>query len=468
MAGIGWRLEKLIDRDSLGSMIGAFLTGVAVTSGPWLLTTAVLVFIRISAVSSGLASVNDAERVITIVYGLVIVLSAPIDIVFSRYAADRVYEKRRDQISGPLHTVLAMSLAIFTVLGAVAMKVAGVPLGLAVPGTVLAAIVGAQWLLLSVAGGLSSPGIILRAFAFGAPASVIAALILSQPGMLGATGYLYGYGAGQLITLGLLLWGTLRALPAEEDPGASIVPALRDYWLLSAAAFAFHAGLWIDKLAVYLIAGGTAASSYAATAAVSWLSVVPACAYLFVAIETSFARRFRNYYAALHTGASLTQLEKLSSDLSDEVGRTLRGTALVQACVTLVCLVAAPTVATKLALSTEGPATLMWLLLGAGLQVIAVSTTLLLYYFDFRREAFFGAIVQLIANGAFTFAAGSSSMLTGAGYAAACGLTCVISIVLLRRRMAGLLERTFQSQPYATEDYADGQPHLAWSRPPSA
>lgn len=467
MAGIGWRLEKLIDRDSLGSMLGAFLTGVAVTSGPWLLTTAVLVLMRISAVGSGSIAVNEAERVITIVYAIVIVLSAPIDIVFSRYAADRVYERRRDQIGGPLHAVLAISLCAFTVLGGVAMAVADVPLALAVPGTVLAAIVGAQWLLLSVAGGLSSPGIILRAFAAGAPASVLAAIGFSRIPAIGATGYLYGYGAGQLITLGLLLWGTLRALPAEEDPEASIKPALRDYWLLSAAAFAFHAGLWVDKLAVYLQSGGDAAAQYAATAAVSWLSVVPAAAYLFVQIETVFARRFRAYYSALHTGASLAELERLARDLSLEVFRVLRGTAAIQACVTLVCLAAAPSVNGALHLSLTGPGPLMWLLLGAGLQVIAVSTTLLLYYFDFRREAFVGALAQLVANGLFTLAAGSHPALLGAGYAAACALTCAISIVLLKKRMSGLLERTFQSQPYASEDFAD-QPHLTWSRPPSA
>ena len=42
MAGIGWKLQRLIDRGSLAGTIGAYLTGVAVTSAPWLLTTAVL------------------------------------------------------------------------------------------------------------------------------------------------------------------------------------------------------------------------------------------------------------------------------------------------------------------------------------------------------------------------------------------------------------------------------------------
>jgi uncharacterized membrane protein len=453
MAGIGWRLEKMIDRDTLGSQLGAFLTGVAVTSGPWLLTTVVLVLMRFSAVSAGIAGVADVEKVITVVYATVIVLSAPLDIVLSRYASDRVYENRRDQIAAPLRTLVAICLVAFAVVGGLAMYLIGVPLALAIPGTILAAVVGAQWLLLSAAGGLSSPGIILRAFAFGAPVSVIGVIVLCRPDALGNIGYLYGYGAGQLVTLTLLLWGTMRALPAEEDERASIVPAFVEYWILSAAALAFHAGLWVDKLMIYLTGGGHVASVYAATAALAWLSVVPACAYLFVTIETVFHRRFKAYYAALHTGASLAELERLAADLRVQVGKTLRGTATIQLCVTLVCLPAAPAIVEALSLSNDG-GTMRWLLIGAGLQVIAVSTTLLLYYFDFRRDAFAAAITQLVANGLFTALIGAPSQWSGAGYAAACALTCAVSIGLLFRRLDGLLERTFQSQPYASEDYA--------------
>src|SRR5688500_15614106 len=126
MAGIGWRLEKLIDRDSLGSTLGAMLTGVAVTSGPWLLTTLVLVLMRISSISSGAGGAADGERVITIVYAIVIVLAAPIDIVLSRFAADRVYEGKREQIAAPLRRMVTICLLGFTAVGAIAMVVGGV------------------------------------------------------------------------------------------------------------------------------------------------------------------------------------------------------------------------------------------------------------------------------------------------------------------------------------------------------
>ena len=453
MAGIGWRLEKLIDRDSLGSTLGALLTGVAVTSGPWLLTTMVLVLMRLGAVGTDAVGAAAGERVITIVYGIVIVLAAPIDIVLSRYASDRVYEGKREQIAAPLRRITSFCLVLFTVVGGLAMLAGGVRWELAVPGTILAGVVGSQWLLLSAAGGMSSPGIILRAFGFGAPVSVIGAFALSQPGALGSLGYLYGYGAGQLVTLTLLLWGTMRALPEEEDEDARILPAFVTYWLLAAAALAFHAGLWVDKLIVYLLGGADLASSYAATAAVAWLSVVPACAFLFVAIETVFHRRFSGYYSALEQGASLPVLEDLARDVRIEVWRTLRGTAAVQLCVTLVCLAAMPWIMRHLGLASKE--TLLWLLLGAGLQVVAMATTLLLYYFDFRREALVGAVIQLVANGAFTALVGAPSPHLGAGYAVACALACGVAMWLLRRSMAGLLERTFQSQPYSSEDYDD-------------
>lgn len=421
------------------------ITGVAVTSGPWLLTTALLVLMRVSAVAAGVTTVTAAERVITVVYAVVIVLSAPIDIVLTRFSADCVYERRRDRIAAPLCRVLAFGIAAFAGVGAAAMAICGAPLELALPGTILAAIVGAQWLLVSAAGGLSSPGIILRAFAVGAPASLLVWVAMT-PMSLGPAAYLYGFGVGQVVTLGFLLWGTLRALPSEEDDQASMVDAARMYWMMAAAAFAFNAGLWTDKLCVLVLEGGSVASQYAALAAVAWLSVIPACAYLFVHVETNFHRQFHGFYQSIHDGASLRELETRAASLHREVTRTLGGTAAVQATVTLVCLAVAPSVESWLGLTGTSSGTIEWLFLGAGLQVVAVSATLLLYYFDFRREALIAALTQLGTNTGFTIALGVFNVGLGAGYAAACAVTSVVSMALLLSSMPGLLPRTFRSQ----------------------
>jgi uncharacterized membrane protein len=445
MAGIGWKLEALIDRDSPGSTLGVFLTGAAVTSGPWLLTTLVLVLMQLGAASGGVAMV-EAQGVITVVYASVIVIGAPVDIVLSRYTADRVYQDRSDQIAAPLRRTLAGCLVGFTVLGPALMWLAGAPRAMILPGTVLTAIVAGQWLLLSAAGGLSSPGLILRAFALGSAVCLAGALLLSRADVLGAAGYLYGFGAGQLVTFAVLLWGTLRALPPDEDEGARILPAFRDYWLLGVAAFASHASLWIDKVMVLVLAGGAAAAGYATMAAVAWLSVVPACAYLFVMIETVFYRRFEAFYAALARGVSLPELDARADALRVEVDRVLLGVVGVQGVVCVISLAAAPRIVDGLGL-TGGVELLCWLIAGAMLQVIALTATLLLYYFDVRGGALATASTQLVAAAVLTWVVGP-----GVGYALACALACALGIPLLRRRMRGLVGHTFTSQPFPAEE----------------
>ena len=60
------------------------------------------------------------------------------------------------------------------------------PLSLALVGAPLTTVIGAQWLMLSVGGGMSSPAVVLRAFGVGAPLSLIGALALERGAGLGA------------------------------------------------------------------------------------------------------------------------------------------------------------------------------------------------------------------------------------------------------------------------------------------
>src|SRR5690606_21045281 len=161
--------------------------------------------------------------------------------------------------------------------------------------------------------------------------------------------------------------------------------------------------------------------------------------------------RFQAFSAALHDGASLGELERLSIEVREEVVRTLRGTAAVPIGVTLICLVALPIVVPALPLDDDGARTFACLMRGAPPQGLSLSATLLLYYFDFRAEAFVGAAVQLFTNGIFTATVALGGGQAGIGYAIACALSCAASIALLQRRMRGLLERTFQEQPYSSE-----------------
>lgn len=447
MAGIGWKLQRLIDRGSLAGTIGAYLTGVAVTSAPWLLTTLVLTSLRVVARRSG-TDFAVVERFLTVLYAVTVILSAPVHVVVSRYTADRLYDHHVEKIGAPLRRATAGILVGFALCGVLLVVLMKLPLGLAVVGAPLTAIIGAQWLMLSVGGGMTSPLIVLRAFGIGAPLGLGAAWALDTTFGFGPAGYLYGFAAGQLATLTILVQGVARAVPGEADESARLAPAFREYRLLALSALAYYVSIWADKIVVYLVQGGTAATFYAAIAAVAWFSVIPAFAWIYVQIETSFYRRFRAFYADIEIGAPLRRLQKGAEEISIEARRILRGAGVVQASASGIAIAAAPLLVHAVGLSPNATPLFRLNAIGAAAQMITLLEVLLLYYFDLRRDALVISAGLLTSSVSLTALALALGWLPVLGYVAACAGTSILGAVLVRRRLSTLVLDTFASQPF--------------------
>jgi uncharacterized membrane protein len=451
MAGIGWRLQKMIDRGSLASTAGAYLTGVAVTSAPWLLTSAVLMSLRVTARADGSPSFLLIEKIVTLVYAVTVISSAPIHVVVSRYTADRLYDKRLDSIGAPLWRALSATLLLFLAVGIALALALHLPPGLAITAVLLTVVVGAEWLLLSVGGGLASPGVVLRAFCAGIPLGLVASLWLYRGLGLGPVGYLTGFGLGQLVTVTMLLRGITRAIPVETDEGARLLPAFGEYWMLALSSFVYYLSIWTDKALAWLLGGRDSASLYSAISAIAWFTVVPAFGWIYVQIETIFYRRFRAFYGGLGGGkANLPRLRERARLLTDEAARVLRGAAVVQATVLLLALLAAPQVVRLAGLPESAAWPFRLAALGAALQLMSLLEILLLYYFDLRREALAISGVLLFAELGFITAAHLLGAPLTAGYALASVTAAGAGLWLVRGRLATLVADTFQAQPFGS------------------
>ena len=447
MAGIGWKLQRLIDRGSLAGTIGAYLTGVAVTSAPWLLTTAVLTSLRVAARHAG-QDFLIVERFLTVVYAVTVVLSAPIHVVVSRATADRLYDHHVEKIAAPLRRATALTIFGFALVGVVLVVAMRLPLGLALVGAPLTALIGAQWLLLAVGGGMTAPTVVLRAFGLGAPVSLCAALLLERWAGLGADGYLYGFALGQLVTLAVLIHGVARAVPGPSDESARLRPAFVEYRILALSALAYYLSIWADKVVVYLVMGGDAAAFYAAIAALAWFSVIPAFAWIYVQVETTFYQRFRNFYTELEAGAPLRELRQHAEMISVEAKHILRGAAAVQVAATALVIAAAPRIVAIVGLSPDARPLFRLAALGAGMQVFSLLEVLLLTYFDLRRDAMVICGCLLIGVTGLTVACSALGWPPVIGHLVACTISSLLGLVLVRRRLQTLVLDTFQSQPF--------------------
>jgi polysaccharide biosynthesis protein PelG len=454
MAGIGWKLERMIDRDSLSGTAAAYLTGVGVTSAPWLFTTVALVAMHLLARDhAGEGDFPGVERIVTVIYAVTLVLSAPVHVVLSRYTADRLYERRPAAIAASLRCALAATMLGFLVVGLLTMMGFAAPPALACAVPLLAVLVGGQWLLLGVGGGLCSPAVVLRAFGAGTVVSIAGSLALERVADLGARGFLYGFAAGQAVTMMGMLIGVLRALPQTDDvdPSTRLWPAFREYRLLAAAAFLFQLSVWADKLVIWLLAGRAQAMIYASTAALVWFSVIPAFAWIYVEVETAFYRKFRAFYAALEGGAGLGELEIGAAELHREIIRVLRGAAAIQILITALALAASGRLVAAIGLPPEAVMPFRLCALGAAPQVVTLLGMLLLYYFDLRHDAFLVATTQLTACATVTAGAWALGMPAGVGFVAASVLSAAIVVRLVSHRLQNLVIDTFQSQPYNAE-----------------
>ena len=447
MAGIGWKLQRMIDHGSLAGTIAAYLTGVAVTSAPWLLTTAVLTSLRVVS-RHATGEFQGVERFLTVVYAVTVVLSAPVHVVVSRYTADRLYDHRVDRIAAPLRRAAALTVLGFAGIGTMLAIALRLPLSLALVGAPLTAVIGAQWLMLSVGGGMISPVVLLRAFCIGAPLSLFAALVVERAAPAGGAGYLFGFAGGQLITLALLVRGVARALPGAVDDSARLWPAFIEYKLLALSAFAYYVSIWADKVVVYVVMGADAAAFYAAIAAVAWFSVIPAFAWIYVQVETAFYQRFRNFYVELEAGAPLRELKQHAESISIEAKRILRGAAAVQLAATALAIAAAPRIVAAVALSPDAVPLFRVAALGAGLQVFSLLEVLLLTYFDLRRDALLICGCLFVGVIAFTSVCAAIGWPPVVGHLVACAISSMLGLALVRRRLETLVLDTFQSQPF--------------------
>ena len=436
----------MLERGTLGGAAQAYLHGLVATATPWLLTVAFLGGLRL--LFHNQSELVRIEQAVTLIYALTIVLSAPVQVVLSRYVADRIYEGRLDQIGAPITHALTAALGIAPLVGVALMFGLALPMPLAVRGVALTAVVTAQWLLLAVAAGMWAPSTLLGAYGLGMLAGVLSAVLFASVAAPAAIAYVDAFLIGQVVTVLLLLRALFRALPSTSDESARLLPAFAEYWALAVAALAGHGAIWADKVLIWATLGSHAALTYSAVTSSAWFSVIPAATLLFVRVETRFYARFSAFYEELLDGATPAELRRGVAWLGAEVRELLSEVALVQVGVTLTGLAAAPQLLAVFGLPPQMRADLRLLLVGAALQQIMLCSLLLLYYFDRRGAALELALVGLVANLTATGVCVALHRPPAWGNLIGAGIAAGLGLLQTRRAIRQLLVDTFQSQPY--------------------
>lgn len=455
MAGIGFELQKAVREESyLGAIRGYFYAAV-ISSGPWLIS---VVALSLLAVFSTPFLSQEATALfaatITHTFAVSLITTGVIQMVVTRYLADEMYLQRTESLAPTFVAVLALSSGAQFVVINVCLTFTELPLGYRLPATSLYVAVSGIWVAMIFLSAARDYVSIVAAFGIGYLTSFAVALALGA--RYGISAYLWGFAAGQLVLLGLLVWRVLAEFELKESFKLDFVGHFRRYPSLIAIGFVYNLALWIDKIVFWVSPRQVNAGSflgvfpiYDTSFFVASLVIMPSLAVFIVSIETDFYLNYKRFYEVIQYKLSLGELFAAKRGMMESLRRSYLTLFKIQSLTTLIAATLLTPVLARAFDIPEGYLPLFRLLMvGMSVQVFLLLTVLILLYLDLRGSAVIVCCAFLATNLAFTLVTvplGYS--LYGYGFLASSVVSVIVAVALLMNRFRNLEYLTFARQP---------------------
>ncbi|WP_303679071.1 exopolysaccharide Pel transporter PelG [Ralstonia mannitolilytica] len=214
MAGIGFELRKMLKRDSLLGLLRAYTYAGIISSGPWILSIVGILLIGILSLPFVIPGslITQFQVSVTYLIAVSLILTGPLQLAFTRFTSDRLFEKRDDLILPNYHavslvmTLVAGGLGLLVILFAFPQQSAIYRLLMLAGFVVMANI----WIAVIFLSGMKQYKAIVWIFLLGYTLTVLLALLFNR---LGLEGLLLGFVTGQLcllIGMGALIYRNFR------------------------------------------------------------------------------------------------------------------------------------------------------------------------------------------------------------------------------------------------------------------
>ena len=125
MAGIGFELRHMLRKNTLLSLVQAYAYASVIGSGPWVFSIVGILLIGIFSASMVVPSflVTQFQTSVTYLVASSLILTGLVQLAFTRFISDRLFEKQQDLVLPNLHGLLLVVLLVAGVLGSLALFV---------------------------------------------------------------------------------------------------------------------------------------------------------------------------------------------------------------------------------------------------------------------------------------------------------------------------------------------------------
>ncbi len=455
MAGIGFELRKYLDGDSFTGSLKAYGFAGLISAGPWVLSILGVMLIGLVALSQKVSGqeIKQFTTSITWIMGASLVLTGLLQLVFTRYIADRLYEGREIIVNSNLLGAVFLTSVVSGVIGLL-LALTLFHESFAYELLMIANFVTLSnvWIVVIFVAGLKRFKLILYSFAVGYGATVILS-ILALP--WGLPGLLAGFLAGHALLLFLMLAVVIPEYPVGEIVRLDFLKRDQIFPILIFIGFFYNLGIWMDKLIFWLypatseaIIGPLRTSMiYDLPIFLAYLSIIPGMAVFLLRIETDFAEAYEGFFTAVRGNASLQEIEKLGNEMVVAVREGLFQIIRVQGITVLVLYLLGPQIVSWLGISEKYVHLYYVDLVGVAAQVLMLAVLNVSFYLDRLKDALLLCASLLVTNTLFTWITIMlGPVYYGYGFGLSMTITAFIGIWRLSVEMDNIEFRTFMRE----------------------
>jgi uncharacterized membrane protein len=455
MAGVGFSLRKLHRDDGYTGLLKLYGAAGLISSGPWLLSIMTLLLIGMlgSALVPDPAMLVRFQVSVTWLFAGSLILTGPLQLMFTRFIADRDYLGERDLTVPNLFGALA-----FTSVTTAAVALALSPL-FSQESLFLKLLLGMGlvtlsdiWIVIVVLTGLRAHDKVLLSFVLGYAVTLGATLVLAR---FGEVGMLSGFVVGQATLLFAGVAMIVRSMPSRTPASFRFLRRKSMFLELGLVGVLYNIGVWVDKWMFWsnpetsrAVLGPLRSSEvYDLPIFLGYLTLVPGMAVFLVRVETDFAESHASFYGAVRHGASLRKIQQLCNEMTDSARRAVMGIMKVQSASFVVAVCLGPWLLELFGISVLHLPLFYIDAAGVALQVLLLSVTSMFFYLD-RRRAVSGLVVLLVvSNAVLTWVSQQlGPEYYGYGFASAMAITSLAGLWMLSRVFSTLVRDTFMLQ----------------------
>jgi polysaccharide biosynthesis protein PelG len=456
MAGIGFELRNFMAKGTLYGVLKAYGFSGLISSGPWVLSIMGILMIGFLDVVKSTHAPAIAEFQISVTYLMAssLIVTGPIQLMFSRFVADRLYQKDSAALLPNLNGLITLLVGATGCVGILVGLVFFQSCTIVYDLLMLVGFVTLcmTWVVVGICSGLKDYRRVLWAYTLGYGTAIGVSVLLSE---FGVEGLLAGFDIGHILLFWILFSAIIRSHPSTQLIAFDFLRRKQIIISLGFTGLFYNFAIWADKLmfwfnentSVGVIGPLRASEIYDLPIFLAHMSIVPGMAVFLLRIETDFVERHAAFYDLIQSGANLRRILQAKDELITCVRGALIDIVKIQGFTVLIAFLSAESLLQWFGISPLHKVLLKVDVLAAGLQVLLLAVVGMLFYFDQRR-------LNLIISAIFALANVLLTALTqvlgpafyGYGFALSVAVTAVFGLFVLSRKLEALEYETFMLQ----------------------